>query len=50
MDIQQKMFTEIEAWRSSVMTKQDFLKDKGYSLAKFNYWIARQDASAPTKA
>ena len=44
MDLQEKMFTEVEAWRSSGMTKQDFLKDKEYSLAKFNYWVARHRA------
>lgn len=44
MGLQEKMFTEVEAWRSSGMTKQEFLKDKEYSLSKFNYWIAKHRA------
>jgi hypothetical protein len=44
MDLQEKMFNEVDAWRESGLTKQVFLKDKEYSLAKFNYWIAKQRA------
>ncbi len=45
MGLQEKMFTEVEAWRSSGMTKQEFLKDKEYSLSKFNYWIFKHRAA-----
>jgi len=45
MDLQEKMFKEIDAWRESGITKQEFLKDKEYGLAKFNYWIAKHRAN-----
>jgi hypothetical protein len=45
MDRQEQMFLEVEAWRSSGMIKQEFLKDKDYSLPKFNYWIAKYRAA-----
>lgn len=38
MSLQEKMFRDIEAWFESGQTKLNFLKDKPYSLAKFNYW------------
>ena len=41
MDLQEIMFTEVEAWRSSGIAKQEFIKDKEYSLSKFNYWVAK---------
>jgi len=44
MDLQEKMFGEVDAWRESGLTKQVFVKDKEYTLAKFNYWIAKQRA------
>jgi predicted acetyltransferase len=44
MDLQEKMFEEVEAWRKSGLTKQVFVKDKEYTLAKFNYWVAKQSA------
>ena len=44
MDLQEKMFGEVDAWRESCLTKQVFVKDKEYTLAKFNYWIAKQRA------
>lgn len=44
MDLQEKMFSEINAWRESGLTKQVFVEDKEYTLAKFNYWIAKQRA------
>jgi hypothetical protein len=45
MDLQENMFNEVDAWRESGLTKQAFLQDKDYSLAKFNYWIAKQRAA-----
>lgn len=44
MELQEKMFTEVNAWRESGLTKQEFLKGKEYGLAKFNYWIAKHRA------
>lgn len=41
MILQEKMFRDIEAWFESGQTKQNFLKDKPYSLAKFNYWLQK---------
>ncbi|MDZ7775725.1 MAG: hypothetical protein U5L09_09100 [Bacteroidales bacterium] len=45
MGLQEKMFTEVEAWRSSGIAKQEFIKDKEYSLSKFNYWVAKYRAA-----
>jgi hypothetical protein len=41
MSLQEKMFKEIEAWFESGQTKLSFLKDKPYSLAKFDYWLKK---------
>jgi hypothetical protein len=37
MDLQEKIFSEINAWRESGLTKHVFVEDKEYTLAKFNY-------------
>jgi hypothetical protein len=46
MNLQEKMFSEVEAWMSSGEFKTDYLKGKDYSEAKFNYWLAKWKANA----
>jgi hypothetical protein len=41
MGLQEKMFSEIEVWMSSGVSKSSFLEGKGYSEAKFNYWLSK---------
>lgn len=49
MNLQEKMFVDIESWFESGQTKQNFLKDKSYSLAKFDYWLKKfKQSPAPT--
>lgn len=38
-DLMQK---EVKAWRSSGLTKKQFLKDKAYSKSKFEYWLNKE--------
>jgi hypothetical protein len=45
MNLQDKMFAEVESWVSSGASKTAFLEGKGYSDAKFNYWLAKWKAS-----
>lgn len=45
MNLQEKMFSEVEAWHTSGESKQVFLSDKSFSEAKFNYWLAKWKAS-----
>ena len=45
MNLQEKMYAEIEAWVASGDLKNDFLEGKDYSEAKFNYWLAKWKAS-----
>ena len=45
MNLQEKMFREVESWVASGEVKTAFLKDKDYSEAKFNYWLAKWKAS-----
>ena len=45
MNLQDKMFAEVESWISSGESKTAFLEGKGYSDAKFNYWLAKWKAS-----
>jgi hypothetical protein len=44
MDIQTKMFLEIERWIESDQKRADFIKGKEYSKSKFNYWLAKWKA------
>lgn len=44
MNLQEKMFAEVENWMSSGDQKSKFLEDKEYSEAKFNYWLAKWKA------
>jgi hypothetical protein len=41
MNLQEKMFKEVENWISSGDSKMKFLGDKTYSEAKFNYWLVK---------
>ena len=41
MELQEKMFSEIEAWMASGVSKSRFLEDKNYSEAKFNYLLSK---------
>ena len=41
MGLQEKMFSEIEVWMASGVSKSSFLEDKIYSEAKFNYWLSK---------
>jgi hypothetical protein len=45
MNLQEKMFAEVEAWYALNEPKADFLIGKEYSEAKFNYWLAKWKAS-----
>jgi len=44
-----KMQKEVKAWKSSNLTKGQFLKDKPYSKSKFEYWINKQNTSESPK-
>lgn len=44
MNLQEKMFGELESWMSSGEAKSKFLDGKDYSVAKFNYWLAKWKA------
>jgi hypothetical protein len=39
MKLQEKMFGEVRLWNSSSKKRIDFVENKDYSLAKFDYWI-----------
>lgn len=41
MSTQEKMFTAIELWQNSGKSKKEFLNEKDFSEAKFNYWISK---------
>jgi hypothetical protein len=45
MNLQEKMFAEVEIWVSSGESKTAFLEGKDYSEAKLNYWLAKWKAS-----
>ncbi len=45
MSLQEKMFSEVENWMVSGAAKLTFLAGKDYSVAKFNYWLAKWKAS-----
>lgn len=49
MDLQAEMFLDVEDWIESGDRKADFLSDKSYSEAKFNYWLAKWKASQQTR-
>lgn len=39
------MFSEVENWMASGSAKLEFLAGKDYSVAKFNYWLAKWKAT-----
>lgn len=41
MAVKDKMYKEVQLWKSSGKSKADFILDKEYSKAKFEYWINR---------
>lgn len=41
MNLQEKMFGEVESWVTSGESKTEFLDGKDYREAKFNYWLAK---------
>ncbi len=45
MNLQEKMFEEVESWVTSGESKVVFLDGKDYSEAKFNYWLAKWKAT-----
>jgi hypothetical protein len=45
MNLQEKMFGEVESWVTSGELKTEFLDGKDYSEAKFNYWLAKWKAT-----
>ena len=44
MELQRKMFSEVESWMVSGESKSRFLEHKTYTEAKFNYWLAKWKA------
>jgi hypothetical protein len=44
MNLQEKMFAEVENWTTTKVPKLIFLEGKEYSEAKFNYWLAKWKA------
>lgn len=44
MNLQEKMYLDVESWMSSGDPKLKFLEGKEYSEAKFNYWLAKWKA------
>ena len=45
MNLQEKMFLEVENWLESGESKSRFLESKAFSEAKFNYWLAKWKAN-----
>jgi hypothetical protein len=41
MSLQEKMLADVEQWIASGESKIAFVDCKDYSLAKFNYWLAK---------
>jgi len=39
MELRETMFKEVRLWKSSGKKKSEFIKDKNYTVAKFEYWI-----------
>ena len=43
------MFVEVEKWINSGLSKSEFLEDKSFSEAKFNYWLVKWKSSQQVK-
>lgn len=41
MELQEKMFAAVQEWLASGASKVDFLANKEFTEAKFNYWLAK---------
>lgn len=52
MKLQKVMYSEVEQWMRSGQKRADFVKEKTYSLAKFDYWIRRykKEKAKPTRS
>jgi hypothetical protein len=48
MNLQGKMFAEVEAWVAAGGVNTEFLEGKAYSEAKFNYWLVKWKANQMT--
>jgi hypothetical protein len=44
MNLQEKMFAEVENWTTTKVPKLIFLEGKEYNEAKFNFWLAKWKA------
>jgi len=52
MATKEEMYKEVQLWKSSGKNKVDFILDKEYSKAKFEYWINKynKEKVKPTKS
>jgi len=52
MAVKDKMYKEVQLWKSSGKSKGDFILDKEYSKAKFEYWLSKynKEKTKPTKS
>nr|WP_299204569.1 hypothetical protein [uncultured Brumimicrobium sp.] len=52
MATKEEMYKEVQLWKSSGKNKVDFILDKEYSKAKFEYWINKynKEKAKPTKS
>jgi len=41
MELQTRMFNEVELWLESGLKKSEFLEGKEYGEGKFNYWLSK---------
>jgi len=41
MKLKEKMFSLIENWQESGLSKREFLSGKGVKTSKFNYWLSK---------
>jgi hypothetical protein len=48
INLQEKMFAEVEAWVAAGGVKTGFLEGKAHSEAKFNYWLVKWKSNQMT--
>jgi hypothetical protein len=48
LNLQEKMFAEVEAWVAAEGLKTEFSEGKAYSEAKFNFWLSKWKANQMT--
>lgn len=39
--LSEQMQKDVAAWKASGLTKKEFLKEKPYSISKFEYWVSK---------